>query len=400
MIKNIIFGINTIVNVFILLLVVMNTSHSQNTMSDNQSIRIVFPFWIDIDPMEKLILINFENDPDSTYVAFEPQVFNDDINGVGHLVIGWRTDKKVDVYYQKSLNLEASKYRIAGSGLNEMIPTNMDTAIFEVNDFGVQAHYKFKDISGRLVEIAINETNSKQRKPFGLLAPMGDAATDPISLPLVLLHDFYFVRKKHTDITVSIDNRTHKLGDLPMPMDWQKMTFARYSPKPLIATLNSEYNGVLEGFDVVVGQERFEAGDCDYEIEWIDQQAHIKSMRIKNNIHALTMDFSPSFPCLNTISGNSQLKGEFKISGHESVGTISGDYVINSGSDSIDITIVPSKGWRPKPTKFSTWFLFTVAKVFKKWPTTYQWDAELVQKPDGKWQMQSKWIRTGKILKD
>ncbi len=393
-------GFTIMTMVLNLMLVIMNNSYAQNTMADDQSIRIIFPFSIDIDPMEKLLLVNFEKDPDSVYVGFEPQVFNDDVNGVGHLIIGWRTDKKVDVYHQKSLNLDPSKYRIAGSGLNEMIPIDMDKAFYEVGDFGVKAHYKFKDVSGRAVEIAVTESNSKTRKPFGLLAPMGDAATNPTSLPLILLHDFYFVRKKHTEINVSIDNRSHKVDDLPMRMDWQKMTFARYSPKPLIATLNPAYSGVLEGFNVEIGQESFEKGDYTYEIEWINQQAHIKSMSIKNNIHLLTLNFSPSLPCLNTIPENAQMKGAFRISGHESVGSISGDYAIGSGKESVDIRMVPTKGWAPKTTKFSTWFLFSVAKVFKKWPTTYQWDAELQKSPDGSWHMQSKWIRTGKISND
>lgn len=382
------------------MLVVMNNSYAQNKKANDQSVEIIFPFSIDIDPMEKLLLVNFEKDPDSIYIGFEPQVFDDELNGVGHLIIGWRTDKKVDVYHQKSLDLDPSKYSIAGSGLNEMIPADMEKAFYEVSDFGVQAHYKFKDLAGRAVEIVIIESNFKKRKPFGLLAPMGDAATNPTSLPLVLLHDFYFVRKGHTEITVSINNRSHKLDDLPMHLDWQRMTFARYSPKPLIATLNKEYDGVLEGFNIEIGQEILEKGDYSYEIEWIDQNAHIKSMIIKNNVHLITMNFTPSFPSLNIIPENTQLKGRFRISGHESVGSISGDYSIRSDQGSTHIRIVPTKGWKPKTTKFSTWFLFTVAKVFKKWPITYQWDAELQKSADGLWLMQSKWIRTGKILKD
>ena len=58
------------------------------------------PFHIAIDPMERLLLVNFEKDPDSLYIGFEPQVFDDHINGKGHLVIGWRIDGKVDVYHE------------------------------------------------------------------------------------------------------------------------------------------------------------------------------------------------------------------------------------------------------------------------------------------------------------
>ncbi len=375
-------------------------SFAKIKVADDKPHEILFPLSIEIDPMEKLLLVNFEKDPDSIYVGFEPQVFDDTINGNGHLIIGWRVDKKIDVYHQKSLKLDVSKYSIAGAGLNKMIPVDMEIALFEVNDLGVQAHYKFRDMQDRVVEISIREKNQRKRKPFGLLAPMGDAATNPTSLPMVLLHDFYFVRKNNTEIKVSINDTSHELDNLPMRMDWQEMTFARYSPKPLIATLNPEQNGVLDGLKPLVGQETFQKGDITYEIEWADQTASIKSMSIMNNIHPLTINFSPAFQCLNTIPANSQLRGTFSITGHESVGRIAGEYGIRSGEESAQIRVVPSEGWKPKTTKFSTWFLFTVAKVFKKWPTTYQWDAKVHKRPDGLWQMQSKWMRTSIILKD
>ncbi len=359
--------------------------------------RIVFPIAIEVDPMEKLLLVNFEKDPDSIYVGFEPQVFDDPINGTGHLIIGWRTDKKVDIYHQKSLSLDTSKYSIAGAGLNIMIPVDMEKAAFEVNDFGVKAHYKFTDLMGRGVEMLIDENNTRKRKPFGLLAPMGDATTNPKSLPLILLHDFYFVRKKHTETKVSIDNNFHKLDELPVRIDWQRMTFVRYSPRPLIATLNPAYTGVLDQLDIEAGQEQLENGDHKYEIEWIGQRAFIKSMSVDNSIHPLTINFTPSFPCLNTITDNAQLNGKFKITGHESVGSIVGIYSIIPEKESFQIRMVPSGGWNPMTTKLSTWFLFTVAKVFKQWPGTYQWDAVLTKSEEGIWQMQSEWIRTGRI---
>jgi len=382
------------------LLVIMNDSFSQNNTANSKSSRVVFPFSIQIDPMERLLLVNFEKDPDSIYVGLEPQVFNDEINGVGHLVIGWRTDKKIDVYHEKSLNPDSSKYNIAGAGLNKMIAVDMEQAFYQVSDFGVQAHYKFADISGREVEIVISEKNSRKRKPFGLLAPMGDAATNPSSLPLVMLQDFYFVRKNHTDIKVKINNKSHKPDELPISMDREKMTFARYSPKPLIATINPAHNGELETFEVKTGQRSLEKGDKIYEIDWSNQSASIRSFSAKNNIHLLTMSFRPSFPCLNAFPANTRYKGRFFISGHESVGTVSGEYLIQSDNGSVTVRVVPSKGWKPKATKFSTRFLFTVARVFRKWPTTYQWDADLQKDPEGMWHIQSKWIRTGRILKD
>jgi hypothetical protein len=92
----------------------------ENRLSElepEKSINFILPFRIDVDPMERLLLINFEKDPDSLYLGFEPQVFNDPINGSGHLVIGWRVDGKVDVYHQPGLKLDPEKYDIAGKGL-------------------------------------------------------------------------------------------------------------------------------------------------------------------------------------------------------------------------------------------------------------------------------------------
>ncbi len=378
----------------------MNASFSQQDDRHDLSHTLFFPFSIDIDPMEKLLLVNFEQDPDKIYVGFEPQVFDDSINGTGHLIIGWRTDKKVDVYHQKSLNIDPSKYNITGNGLHKAIPTEMEIAHFEVNDHGVQAHYKFKDISDRAIEVKIKESSTKKRKPFGILAPMGDATANPKSMPLILLHDFYFVRHKHTESLVSIDGQTHNLDQLPMRVDWQKMTFARYSTKPLIATLNPEHNGTIEGLQAIVGQSKVDKNAYTYQLEWLDDVPYLKSMTVNNNIYPITMRFDPAFPCANSIADHSIVRGKFKISGHASVGTIAGHYKAEANDNKMNIQIVADKGWKPKTTKFSTWFLFTVARIFKKWPTTYQWDAIMTKAEDNSWHLQSQWIRTGRIAKD
>ncbi len=381
-------------------MVKINTLQSQSDITASNSDGIIFPFSIEIDPMERLLLVNFEKDPDSIYLGFEPQVFNDDINGEGHLIIGWRIDSKIDVYYQKSLNPDPLKYSIAGAGLNEMIPVEMEKAFYEVNDFGVQSQYKFRDLIGREVEISITENNHRKRKPFGLLAPMGDAATHPTALPLVLLHDFYFVRKKDTNIKVSINSRNHQPDVLPIRMDGQKMYFTRYSPKPLIVTINPAHIEELKIFLPKSGQRTFEKDDYIYELEWTDQKASIKSISVKNDIHLITMNFVPAFPCLKTIPENSSIEGNFIISGHVSVGKIKGEYSIKSDKESVRIRVIPSKGWEPNTSKFSTWFLFSFVRVFKKWPGTYQWDAVIHRSSEASWQIKSGWIRTGKILND
>ena len=50
------------------------------------------PFNLDYDPMACLLLLNIENDADEIYWAFEPQSFDDPVNGkfVSHRLSGRR----------------------------------------------------------------------------------------------------------------------------------------------------------------------------------------------------------------------------------------------------------------------------------------------------------------------
>jgi len=229
-------------------------------------IELINPFIIDVEPMDRLLLVNFEKDPDSVYIGFEPQVFNDSLHGKGHLIIAWRGDGKVDVYHESSLTLKKENYDIVGNGLENMIPTDFSNAFYEINDTGVKANYQFDDFYNRRIKIIITEENPKKRKPFSLLAPMGDAAKNPSALPLIFLHDFYFVRRKATELKISIDEKLHQPDALPVPMDGAKMFYTRYSPRPLIARFNPAFNGVISPVYLFLDQKKISNKDYDIHI--------------------------------------------------------------------------------------------------------------------------------------
>lgn len=347
------------------------------------------PFAIHIDPMERLLLVNFEKDSDSVYVGFEPQVFDDEVNGTGHLVIGWRADGRVDVYHQPGLRIQPEKYDIAGKGLFKLVETEMQGAYFEVNDFGVQAYYSFTDYYGRQVEIAISETNPRKRKPFGLLAPMGYAAENPSAMPLVLLHDFYFVRRKLSQVTIRIGERQHKPDLLPIRMDRSKMTFTRYSPEPLIATLNPAFDGILQPLRLTSGSNSIGEGTELIMVETNDGPAigHLGRTHLH---HKLLMAFDPPFPCPTSIDAGQRFEGRFTLKGDPTTGEVAGIYRIENVGGKVKILLHPSGGWIQRPDRFSLRFLYRVGKVFKNWPKAYQWHASLVQK-DGTFVMKSEW---------
>ena len=377
-------------NLFITIAMVAILSH--HTMSQNSEVQIINPFLINIDPMERLLLVNFEKDSDSVYVGFEPQVFDDKINGTGHLVIGWRVDGRVDVYHQPGLKLNPDKYNIAGKGLAHMVEREMPDAYFEINDFGVQAFYGFDDIHERAIHIKISESNPRKRKPFGLLAPMGHAAENPSSLPFFLMNDFYFVRKKHTEIALTINGKVHQTDPFPIPLDWTRMTFMRYSANPLIANLNPAFEGELTQFLVQQGWNTI-AEDTELEISMEGGKPLIKSLKRKHHEHTVTLSFEPGFPDINSLETNSKTQGSFKIKGHPSTGYVQGDYIVEKGSDGVRISMIPAKGWKPKPDRLSLRFLYRMVKIFRNWPTTYEWTASVIEDEHRELFMQSSWKR-------
>jgi hypothetical protein len=273
----------------------------------------------------------------------------------------------------------------------------MAAASFEINEQGVQAEYRFKDYLERDIEILILERNQKKRETFGILAPMGDAAENPSSLPLVLLHDFYFVRIKHTDALVKIDGKRHKLDKLPFPMDWSEMYFTRYSPKPLIATLCPSFEGRIAQIKVCIGSQRHREGDYIFELEWKNQLPLIKSISKDNEVFPLKISFQPSYPH-NEQLGDFKVVGIFKIESHPSTGSLSGEYVVRKTQNEVYVSLTLSKGWTPNITKYSLMILYKVARIFKKWPTTYHWQAKMEKDKQMGWYMYSKWERTGRIL--
>lgn len=340
--------------------------------------------------MERLLLINFEKDSDSLYVGFEPQVFDDALNGSGHLVVGWRRDGRVDIYHEPTVTPQASKYDIAGKGLAEMRETCFEEARYTLTVCGVSARYVFTDISGRRVEIHIEESNPKKRKPFDLLAPMGAAAEKPSALPLIWLFDFYFVRQQNTNFRVVIDGKYHQPDRIPIWLDGASVLFTRYSSKPLIIRFNPKYDGRMptlysSGESFILFQEH------RIYLSYSANGVSIEKIIRENSVAPIELSFEPPFPNMHQFSAPAA-SGKFKISTHPSAGYLAGDYRVRSGSDCTQIRLTPSEGWKPKPDRFMLWFLYTIGRVFKNWPKTYVWDAEISGEGED-YYMKSRWSR-------
>jgi hypothetical protein len=365
--------------------------HPESIYQQGENDQLLNPFSFHVDPMERLLLVNFEKNPDSVYKGFEPQYFDDEVHGRGLLVIGWRNDLRVDVYHEPGLKLNPATYDIAGKGLNQMFEKKFTSAVFEVLDAGVMADIVFNDGLGRKIEIRISEQHPKTRKPFSLLAPMGDAAENPSAMPLVFVHDFYFIRRNHTEFQILIGGQIHQPDRFPIPLDGTWMLFARYSADPFIVTFNPARDGPINIEKVGEKNVLIKEG-TELELSVNSAAREIHRLTKKMGKHEIHLVFEPAFPQLNLLKENIEVSGKFSVKGQISAGRIGGIYKVKRNQSNIQVVLEPKEGWIPNETKIPIRFLYTVAKIFKHWPKTYRWTAEL-QEDNGNWKIKSDWER-------
>jgi len=223
---------------------------------------------------------------------------------------------------------------------------------------------------------------------------MGSVAENPSALPLVFLHDFYFVRKKHTSISISIGEKSHKPDELPIPMDFSKMLFTRYSSDPLIVAFNRETDESIPHLEIQQGTNKLSTEDSHYSIKWVSGKPRIKSIEKTSGKHVIRLKFEPSYPQIEDIEEDSIFEGEFEIEGDLSAGKIRGEYDVKRRGDRLTLRMTPSFGWIPKADKLSLKFLYIAVKMFKKWPSTYRWIATINQNENGEFFMKSTWKRS------
>jgi len=350
------------------------------------------PFSMSITPMEALLFMTFEQDPDSVYSAFEAQRFDDDLQGTGQLVIGWRVDGKVDIFHDPQLRLDPDGYDVCEGGMAHMVARDFKDSYFTVSPSGMEAHFSFEDLQGRLIEFEIREQNKKAPRPFGFLAPVGEGAENPSAMPILMLHDFYFIRRKGTGISINIDGRSHRPDVINFPIDWSIMYFSRYTPDPLVIFFNRAFEGPIYNL-AVAGESRVIKEDTIYEIEYLGETPLLKAIEREYKGHTVRLSFEPAFPNLSAFKDPSA-SGEFSVKGDPALGEIRGVYTVTRAGDELKIILIPSGGWIPKKERLGIRLLYTLVGFFRNWPKSYRWTALIRNTQDGRFYMDSSWERT------
>ncbi len=368
--------------------------HPTDAFTGTPADRFLNPFRLHIDPMARLLLINRVGDLDAVYSGFEPQAFDDAVHGRGLIVLGWRRDGRVDVFHQPHVRVDPATYTIVGDGLHRIVERPLEGARFAIGPMGVDADLSFDDLVGRRIELRIVERGARTAERFGLLAPMGDAATHPAAMPLVLLRDFGFVRVVGSEIHITIDGRLQKVGRLPLPIDGQRRHMLRYAEAPLIATINPAHDGPLTPIDAG-GDAVDDAGDL---VTLVDGAGHraIERIERRSREQFVRWTFDPPFPNPLDLRSSAECSGRFSIESDPRVGRVRGEYRVQRGDDRVRVRVVPSGGWTPNERRWSVRLMYAVAAVFRRWPKTYVWEGEIELGATGETRMRSGWTRVRK----
>ncbi len=339
------------------------------------------PFSFSIDKMEHLILINFEKDPDKYYNTFELQQATTENNEKRLLVIAYRIDGKCDIYHQPDYPF-GSQAIILNSPAFFVEP--MQNAVFDIDAENLKVAFSFEDRYGRQICVQVTENRRSEKKPFFLLAPIGEAAKAPSTFPVYSLYEMSFTKRKNTDIIVVIEDKKHKPDTFFLPIDWARNYFTRYSADTFNIDWNKNTNAALSPLEPD-DQNRVYDGDTTYDVLNTDGCWEIKQMSTRNKKHEITIEFSPAVADIACLKNDIEIKGDFKISTDGSQGSITGEYSIKKDDNQVSLQLQPGGGWQPNEKRQIIKLLYNVVKVFRMWPASYIWNAtvsfEVPEKP-------------------
>jgi hypothetical protein len=350
---------------------------------------LLAPFRFAIDPMQRLLLANFTGDPDSVYVGLEPQAFADTVHGTGLLVLGWRTDGRVDVYHTPGLVLDSTTYGIAGDGLHAMVERPFTDARFTITDAGPDLELAFDDLLGRRVRLRIKDQQPGARRTIGLLAPMGAAASNPPALPLVLLHAFDFVRVSGSDVLLTIDERFHRMDRLPLRLNGARRWFTRYSPEPLIARFSPAFDGELTPLE----QDNTSWDRITRVLPSGDTVTELHTLTARAGARAVAITFAPALPQLSALRDGANASGAFRIVSDSTLGSVTGTWRVAGAGDTVRVIAEPSGGWTPNEPNRTVRLIYRLGGVFTVWPASYRYEAVLTPDATGAWRMRAGWER-------
>jgi len=99
------------------------------------------------------------------------------------------------------------------------------------------------------------------------------------------------------------------------------------------------------------------------------------------------------FSDISALKNNIFLTGDFSIASDMEAGFIKGTYQIGNKKNDINIKLHPELGWIPRERRLILKLMFKLVKIFRDWPKSYIWDAQITRNENGCYFIDSTWKR-------
>ena len=338
---------------------------------------ILSPFNMTFDSIDRLLIVNFEEDP--IYYAIELQIFHK-IDKEYPLVIMYRKDNMMDIYYTNEIVIENRKKMVTDVFTNVSFNQLEDIEYkFQFDEMGLNAYLFLKDKLEKEIEFKIKE-NTPERELTSILAPIGAASKNPKYFPIVLLNKFGMVIKKNTEFFVKIHGFLRDTTELPVRMSGISFYLARYSLEPIICNWNNTFSGNME--PIILNPPILNISNNNIIYDLLNNSDYYEIKQIYGNNgegHTISFEFSPAIPNLLSLRSNSKIKGRFSCIIDGKKGIFAGEYYLTRTGDTIEFSITPTKGWQPFPGML--------------WLKKYKWTSDIQIQDIGDIKINSYWRR-------
>lgn len=312
---------------------------------------------------EMACMLNFELADHPVYEGGELQWFDDDDHGTGLLVfLSRRGTRAVDYYVQRGLRIDRAGYALGG-GTGSWHEIDFDVARLVVADDGVDAEARFADEDGRRIEVRVDDRDGRTRRPGGLLAPVGAGIERPVSLLLVWMPRFDLVRATGAPPVIRIDGIDAVTGRLPALRLHRRHLVKYASP---VVTVEVNRDGDLPAPD---------AGAAGRALG-TDAAGDLLVLATERSGHRAELRFSPAFPHVTPLAQGQARTGRWhvQVDGTRLTG---GSWSVLRRGSGICVALEVDERWRPGRLPWLMRLVTTVVPVFRSWPTTYRWTAQL-----------------------
>ena len=344
--------------------------------------RVIVPFELVHDPMERLLIVNFTGDPE--YNGIELQVFDDPIKGNGLAVLMYRVDGKLDWYMTPGLTLDRVAATV-GAGLGEWVVQEFPNRL-EITEQGVDAEVRFTLHDGRPVALVMTEHRRSRGRNIDLLAPLGVGIEQPTFLPYFVMFGLDLVRRGGSDVVVRIGGEDRDLERIPVPIPFSgRLSYlARYCDDPFIIRVNPASDGPAWRVDPSVGDHGRLA------FSGRGGHAELSTLTTSAGGHEAWLRLDPPLPDLLALAPNAVMVGRFAV-GVDDLEMIAGEYHVERTAHEVALAMRATEPWSPAGGPLVWLTLRMFPSFFRTWAMTYRWEATVTL--EGEPHITSGWSR-------